>query len=611
MREDLLLKLSYKPTYTNLADIFSPLKAPFVFLESSRKSIEDKRDLLFYDPIEEIVFTGRDSPKDFFRRIEQALSQGFWLAGFFTYEFGYFLENRLISYLKRPSITPFAWFGVFKRPLCFTDKLFSSQKEEIKFSSIRLNMEYSEYKEAFNQIKKYIACGDTYQVNFTLKYHFRVERPHEALYLALRERQRVYYAGFIKTKNFSVLSLSPELFLRREGVRIWTSPMKGTAPRGKFLEEDEAIGYRLSSDSKNQAENVMILDLLRNDLGRVCIPGTVFPRSVFKVERYETLHQMISTIEGALSKDCSLYQIFSSLFPCGSVTGAPKIRTMEIIAELEKEPRGVYTGAIGFFSPEGDFVFNVAIRTLVLTQDFGEFGIGSGVVWDSDPLQEYEECRLKARFLLEDEPDFKLLETMLFLPEKGYPLRELHINRLSRSARYFDFPFEKERVEEILHKAANHLTTPAKVRLLLDKLGGLELEAYALKPIRAPIKIGILKRLCSKEERFLYHKTTYRPWYQEARKMAEEEGLFDIVFVDEDGELSEGTISNLFVEKDGKLLTPRISAGLLRGVFRESLLCCGKAQESKVTIKDLETAESIYLGNAVRGLIRVEKWVKL
>ncbi len=611
MKEDLLLKLEYNPSYTELTDIFSSVKPPFVFLESSRKSQENKLDLLFYDPVEVLTFRGEEPPDSFFKKIERAISKGFWLAGFFTYEFGYFLENRLFYHLKRPKGVPFSWFGVFKEPLCLSQNLASSQRKEIEFLSLRLNMDYAEYERAFKQIKRYIASGDTYQVNFTLKYHFRVKEPHEAIYLSLREKQRVYYAGFIKTKEFTVLSFSPELFLRREGSRIWTSPMKGTAPRGKFPKEDEAIASWLSSDRKNQAENVMIVDLLRNDLGRVCVPGSVFVRELFKVERYETLHQMISTIEGTISCDISLYRIFASLFPCGSVTGAPKIRTMEIIAELEKEPRGVYTGAVGYFSPKGNFVFNVAIRTLVLTQDFGEFGIGSGVVWDSDALHEYEECCLKAKFLLKKEPKFKLVETMLFLPEKGYPFKKLHMKRLSQSAKYFGFPFEKKHAEQVLQEAATYLEIPAKIRLLLNRLGRLELEAYTLKPIKYPVKIGILKRICSKEERFLYHKTTYRPWYEEARKIADKEGLFDIIFINEDEELSEGTISNLFLEKNGKLFTPRLSAGLLPGVLRESLLSCGKAHEKKITIKDLETADSVYIGNAVRGLIPVKKWIKL
>ncbi len=611
MGDGLLFRLTYKPNFLDLSQILTSLKGPFVLLESSRKTTEDQKDLLFYELVDELVFAQGDSPQAFFKKIEAALSQGFWLAGFWAYEFGYFLERGLFPYRRCPSKVPLAWFGVFRPPIIFSKHLLVPNKKKAELRSVSLNMEFSEYQRAFNRIKDYIAAGDTYQVNFTLKYHFMTEASPEELYFSLRSKQRVRYAGLIKTKNFSILSLSPELFLRRQKERLWTSPMKGTAPRGRFPEEDKDIARWLSSDRKNQAENVMIVDLLRNDLGRVCVPGSVYVRELFKVERYETVHQMISTVEGALTSSSNLYQIFSALFPCGSVTGAPKIQTMKIIAELEKEPRGVYTGAFGYFSPHDEFVFNVAIRTAVLCGSAGEFGIGSGVVWDSEAEKEYEECRLKAKFLLEDPPAFKLVETMLFLPNQGFPLKEGHLKRLLRSAEYFDFPVGKETIEALLEEAARRLTAPAKVRFLLDEHGFLELEAYELKPIKTPVKIGLMKRPVSKEERFLYHKTTYRPWYEKARKKAQREGLFEIVFLNEEDELTEGTITNLFIEKNGQLFTPRLTAGLLPGVLRENLLSLGKVIERRLSLADLETADRLYVGNAVRGLLPVGKWVKL
>ncbi len=611
MGERLLFRVGYQPDFLDLSQVLNSLKGSFALLESSRKAPEDRKDLLFHELVEELVFAPGDSPQDFLKKIERFLSQGLWLVGFFTYEFGYSLERRLFPHRRLPFQVPLAWFGVFRPPLIFSKNLWAPSKGKVELCSVSLNMNFLEYQRAFHRIKDYIAAGDTYQVNFTLKYHFTTEASPEELYFSLRRKQRVRYAGLIKTDDFSILSLSPELFLRRQGGRLWTSPMKGTAPRGRFSKEDEDIARWLSSDRKNQAENVMIVDLLRNDLGRVCAPGSVYVRELFKVERYETVHQMISTVEGTLAPGTDLYRVFSALFPCGSVTGAPKIRTMEIIAELEKEPRGVYTGAFGYFSPDGEFVFNVAIRTVVLSGGTGEFGIGSGVVWDSEAEKEYEECRLKAKFLLEDPPSFKLIETMLFVPDKGFPLKERHLERLLRSAEYFNFSVKKERIEALLEKAAHILTSPAKVRLLLDEQGFLELEAYELKPIETPVKIGLMKRPVPKEERFLYHKTTHRPWYEEARKKAREEGLFEIVFLNEDDELTEGTITNLFIEKNGRLFTPRLTAGLLPGVLRETLLSSGKAKESRLTLADLETADRLYVGNAVRGLLPVEKWVRL
>ena len=250
----------------------------------------------------------------------------------------------------------------------------------------------------------------------------------------------------------------------------------------------------------------------------------------------------------------------------------------------------------------------MAIRTLVLAGTRGEFGIGSGVVWDSDPRQEYEECRLKARFLLSERPLFQLVETMLFQPEEGFPLKDLLLKRLLASAAYFGFPVERQRVEELLGEAASALSTPAKVRLLLDEVGSLSLEAYELEPTPSPVSIGLMKRVVSKEEVFLYHKTTYRPWYREAREVARKEGLFDIVFLNEEGELTEGTITNIFLEIDGKLYTPSKEAGLLPGVLREHLLQEGKVCEARLTLEDLKRAERLYVGNAVRGLLPVESW---
>ncbi len=584
-------------------------KGPFVFLETTRPGSYDHHNLFFKDPKDILIYRPGDDLEAFGRKVEKALGQGFWLAGFWSYEFGYWQNPKLYPWRKHPEKVPLAWLGVFHKPLELAPPLGGKPSCAPEFGALRLSLSFDEYARALKRIKAYIAAGDTYQVNFTFKYLFETKSSAEELYLFLRTKQKVSYAACIKTEDFSVLSFSPELFLRRKGPRIWTSPMKGTVKRGRTLAEDKALAHWLATDRKNQAENVMIVDLLRNDLGQVCVPGSVFVTELFKVERYETLHQMISTVEGILPPHLRWSDLWQALFPCGSVTGAPKLRTMEIIAELEKGPRGVYTGAIGFWAPNGDFVFNVAIRTLVLDREGkGEFGIGSGVVWDSDPEKEYEECRLKARFLLDEGRSFCLVETMLFDPQRGFPLKSLHLRRLRQSAVYFGYPLDEEAIEGLLEEVASHLERPAKVRVLLSPEGGLEVQAYALKPLDGPVKIGLLPRIVTEEEPFLYHKTTYRPWYQGPRQKATDQGLFDVILVNAQGELTEGTISNIFLEIDGCLYTPPVEKGLLPGVLRASLIEAGKVKEARLTVLDLERASKVYVGNAVRGLVPVKDW---
>ncbi len=608
MEETLILRKK-RPVSVQDLRTWLTQRPPFVLLETTRPGPWDRENLFFQAPRAVLTYRPGDDLAQFWRGVEEALAKGFWLAGFWSYEFGYWQNPKLYPLRKVPEKVPLAWLGVFERPLCLPSPLGGELSLRPDFKALRLSLGFSEYAEALGRIKEYIASGDTYQVNFTFKYLFETKIPPEELYLFLRPKQKVAYAACLKTKEFSVLSFSPELFLRRKGPRLWTSPMKGTVRRGRTLAEDRSLARWLATDRKNQAENVMIVDLLRNDLGQVCLPGSVFVQELFKVERYETLQQMISTVEGTLPQDFSWAELWQALFPCGSVTGAPKLRTMQIIAELEKAPRGVYTGAVGYISPSGDFVFNVAIRTLVLDQrGQGEFGIGSGVVWDSDPEKEYEECRLKARFLLEEGRRFALVETMRFEPGQGFPLKDLHKQRLAASAAYFDYPFSERDLEALLGEVAFSLERPAKVRVLLSAEGELEVEAYALDAVEVPVKIGLLRRSVTEKEPFLYHKTTYRPWYEAPRKKAQEQGLFDVVLINAQGELTEGTITNIFLEIDGVLYTPPVEKGLLPGVLRTLLLERGRVKEAPLKVSDLKKAAKVYVGNAVRGLLPVRDW---
>ncbi len=612
MREEPILVLRYSPE--GLIDLEAFLgehkrRSFYAFLESSRMGPEDKRHFLFRDPVKIVSLNPGDNPWHFFSVLEKALKEGFWVVGFFSYELGYFLEKRFSSLPFKVS-SPLALVGLFRKP----EEFFASPAKDYRakplaLEKLELSLTKEEYFEALRKIKAYIASGDTYQVNYTLKFFFKCPHLPEEIYLSLRNKQRVRYGGLFKAGDFSVVSFSPELFLRKEGPYLWTKPMKGTAPRGLNFEEDQKIATWLRRDPKNQAENVMIVDLLRNDLGRVCEPGSVYVPRLFEVEKYETVFQMISTVKGKLKK-FSLYELFAGLFPCGSVTGAPKIRTMEIIAELEKTPRGVYTGAFGFISPAKELVLNVAIRTLELKGRSAEFGIGSGIVWDSEPEKEFEECLLKAKFLTDPPQKFELLETMRFTPLKGVPLWPWHLKRLKEAASYFDFPLNIEAAEDLLKRAQKGLDIEAKLRLLLASDGSLKLEAYPLPSFEGPIKIGLVQKDWPLSP-FIFYKTTYRPWFAKWQKEARELGLFEIVFFDTEGRLLEGTITNLFLELEGKLFTPPKTLGLLPGVLRQSLLEKGLVEEKILFLDDLSRAEKIFLGNAVRGLLEVSQWYHL
>jgi para-aminobenzoate synthetase/4-amino-4-deoxychorismate lyase len=470
-----------------------------------------------------------------------------------------------------------------------------------------------------------------------------------ALYAWLRSRQPVDYGAFLHWQpGRQILSFSPELFFRidergshcggsREGGgrcggrRIVTRPMKGTAPRGRTTREDREIAEWLGSDPKNRSENVMIVDLVRNDLGRVAKTGSVNVDELFAVERYPTLWQMTSAVSAELRPDASFHDIFRALFPCGSITGAPKVRAMQLIAELEDAPRGVYTGAIGFFSPR-QTVFNVAIRTLELGDARGTMGVGSGVVIDSDPAQEFRECLLKAEFLtgpahrattpvaenvrIVSQPDeFFLIETMLWdcsHPLGNYPFLELHLDRLEDSAAYFDFPCDRAAVKAALEAHARGFAegTPRKVRLVLEADGRSQITDKALSPRSGNERIGrvqIAEQRTNPADRMLYHKTTQRPLYARAFEQGARNGFDDVLFLNLCGELTEGAISNVFIETDGRWFTPPVECGLLPGVYRRHLLETRPEIEERVlTLDDLRTADAIYLANAVRGLRSVE-----
>lgn len=545
--------------------------------------------------------------------LQRAVDGGAHVAGFFSYELGYAIEPKLAKLMPARRAVPLLWFGVFaqRRTLAgdeIAEFLDGREPGAYRIGQPALTLNEDEYCARFESVKRYISTGDIYQLNLTLKGRFDFRGDPLALYRDLRGKQPVSYGAVVQADGFSVVSASPELFLDISQGRVLTRPMKGTAPRALTLEADDKQARWLSSDTKSRAENLMIVDLMRNDIGRVAETGSVRVTDLFTVETYQTLHQMTSGVEAQLKAGTGIAELVGALFPPGSVTGAPKVRAMEIIRELETEPRGVYTGAIGAISPDRSASFNVAIRTLTLfEQEKGEIGIGSGVVHDSKANAEYDECILKMRFLTEPAREFQLIETMLFDPDSGeYALLKRHLDRLEASARYFLFPCPRADIAAALEARAKRLADgPYRVRLLLFRDGHFEINETSIAGAAMPQMSYVIsdKRIDSRDV-FLFHKTTQRRLYDtEWANMHDAAGSDEVVFVNERGEVCEGSRTNVFIRRDGQLLTPALSCGLLPGTLREDLLAAGEAAEAVLTPEDLASADAVYLGNSVRGLV--------
>jgi len=615
-----------------------------VLLEGGTQSSEKPWTQLFTAPVRVCAaYTAAEIPA-LFIAIESALASGLSAAGFFSYECGNHFEPKTLMRANRQG-EPLAWFGIYERSYAFDGangafvdgeppglKRFRASGREVKsevspeaeslafgpVADAEFALNEAEYAKRIAAIHRWIRAGDVYQLNFTAPFRVKVWGSIAALYRRLRARQPVNYGAFVHwQEGRRILSFSPELFLRIDKIgetrRIVARPMKGTARRGRTTREDRAIADWLRNDQKNRSENVMIVDLVRNDLGRVARTGSVHAEKLFTVERFPALWQMTSTVSAELRPEVGFLDIFRALFPCGSVTGAPKIRAMQLLADLEDRPRGVYTGAIGFFSPRKT-VFNVAIRTLELDGDRGAMGAGSGIVIDSDPFEEFRECQLKAEFLTRPASrwpvEFSLIETMLW--DGGYPLLELHLDRLVDSAEYFGFACERAAVRTALEQFARQFVDKAarKVRLLLDNDGELQISAEAPPPGEDRERVGrvrIADDRTDPADPMLYHKTTQRALYAQAFERARRERLDDMLFLNRRGEVTEGAISNVFIEKDGHWFTPLIECGLLAGVYRRHLLETRPGIEERVlSLDDLRSADAIYLTNAVRGLRRVE-----
>jgi para-aminobenzoate synthetase/4-amino-4-deoxychorismate lyase len=574
-----------------------------VLLESLRPNPQESQTFFIDQPEKIIQCESAGEVDELLNQVEVWVQNGYTAFGFLAYEAGYaFLPN--LPEPPRLSL-PFAWFALSKDFQKQLPPNFIPEAKQPSIQGLQLNQDLKSYAEALTRIKNHIWRGDTYQVNYTLRYKGQYDGSPRDLYSWLRQQQRVNYAALIETPEWAVLSFSPELFFRKNVKEILMRPMKGTAARGRNLEEDIENAIQLRSSEKEKSENLMIVDLLRNDLGKICESGTVQVSASMDVEQYETLLQMTSTISGVLNSNITTADVLRATFPSGSITGAPKIRTMQIIDELEKRARGIYTGAIGWWSAEQS-VFNVAIRTLFLdskSQDL-EMGVGSGILYEADIEREYRECELKAKFLTEARSKFKLIETIRW--EHGYCNLNLHLDRLERSAQYFLFEFNRDGLEKALQAEAPELGR-ARVRLLIDEWGNKEIECHKIEIPKSPVRIVISKYRTNSNDRFLYHKTTNRNLYNEELHTARTQGYFDVIFRNEREEITEGAISNIFIEKDGKLYTPPLNCGVLPGTYRRYVLESAEwdAQEKILTLQDLRNADRIYVTNAIQGMLEV------
>jgi para-aminobenzoate synthetase / 4-amino-4-deoxychorismate lyase len=595
----------------------------WVLLDSALPGRENCRSYLFLDPLRVLIAREYDEVPGLLADLEQAGRDGLWAAGALSYEAAFGIEGSLdLADVPEPD-THLAWFGLYSRPLVFDHaggewlggalpgSAGTMCTGDWSIAGLKMDTGCEMFTADVEKIKKLIAAGRTYQVNYTRRWNFTFSGDELGLYLACRRAQPVPFAAMIRSGGWRVLSMSPELFFRTDGRgNIVARPMKGTASRGRDIREDYRCAKTLRADPKNRAENLMIVDLLRNDLGRVCRTGTVSVPRLFEIERYRSLLQMTSTVTGELAGPVGVANIIGNIFPCGSITGAPKISTMKIIAALEDTARGVYTGAIGYTAPGGESCFNVAIRTLELDGGRGVMGTGCGIVADSNGPGEYEECRLKARFLtgLKREPkEFQLIETMLAI-NGAVDLIEYHLDRMGTSARYFGMAFSRRDARLALAGEIGGRHARLKVRLLLDSGGRFTAESKSVEQVFGPVNVALWPDPINADSSRSRHKTTDRELYNRAWNQASGQGLFDYLFINERGFLAEGSICNIYIERAGVLYTPPVRAGALPGVYRRHLKASSETpvRERNLTPEDILTAERLWVSNAVTGLVVAE-----
>lgn len=586
-----------------------------VLLETAKADGETDRSFLFLEPRDELIAWTSDDLDELLREVDRHLSAGAFVAGFFRYECG----NHFVGIAEKPlvpSLTkePIAWLGVFGSPVEFDHstgrargalpplQAGSSPPEfqpSIHAAGIEIHPE--DYLARFERIQEYLHAGDSYQVNFTDRIRGTAASTPLAIYEHLLKQQPVPFAALINRPSGTLMSFSPELFFRTSDGQITVRPMKGTWARGRNSREDCEAAYQLVHDEKNRSEHVMIVDLLRNDLGRICEFGSIRVEKLFHAERYKTLFQMTSTISGKLRTDFTPSDVFKGLFPSGSITGAPKRRTMEIIREIEGHARGIYTGAIGYFGPRGESCFNVAIRTMEFSGRTFCFGVGGGITADSDAHTEYNECCLKAAFLTRPVAPFSLIETMR--ASDGVPLLDLHMKRLAESAEYFDIRYEAQRLRHDLTSAAQECgSMESRLRVELDESGVWKITASRLNRVPWHGRLLIATESVSSKNVFSHHKTTNRALYDRQFELARIAGFDEVMFLNECAAITECAISNIFFHIAGRWLTPALTCGVLPGVFRSTLLnSLGPVTECELCLEDIKAADRVLVCNALRG----------
>lgn len=585
--------------------------------------VEAGNSYLFAAPLFEVVAFSISEVPFALNQLDDYLAEGFYVAGYVSYEAGYAFEKASFESLIHRDFSaelnyPLLWFGVYEDAVVFSATPLEGKGPEAFIANLADAEPPGTFTSSVERIRDLIAQGDVYQINLTTRFKGEIRGASEGLFEILRKKQPVEFGAFLRTGWVDVLSFSPELFFRQEGNRIKARPMKGTAPRGSTPKEDEELKNWLSADAKNRAENLMIVDLLRNDLSVVCEAGSVQVPRLFEVTSLPTVHQMSSTIEGTLRPGTGLSELFRALFPCGSITGAPKIRAMQRIAELEREPRGVYCGAIGFAAPSESplskdksaqtstrSVFSVGIRTATVINNKLTYGAGGGIVWDSDPDQEYEEAELKTRFLQSTGASpLQLIETMLWESgSHGIKWIEFHLDRLEDSARQLGFSFNRTVVKNEIEASTSHLGPGHlfRIRLLLAADGRVDINKSPFEMPKAPLRVGLSKSRTSSNFPLFRHKTTHRSIYDRGRLEAGAQNVFDVLFTNERGEVTEGSITNVFACIDDAWFTPPLTSGLLPGVGRRVFMLKHRACERILTPKDLRSAKKLCLTNALIG----------
>jgi len=557
-----------------------------------------RRWLSFAEPIDQFFAWDLDEVEPVLAKVEQASADGLWVVGMISYDSAPAFDAALAA-SRDPSVPLVAFAS-------FADAHNSRGPVSGDFSTSELSMSCNRegYEAAVREVRSRIAAGDTYQVNFTMRFHAEFEGDPEALFAELSRAQRADHLAFLDFGDHAVCSASPELFLRREGSRVTTRPMKGTRPRHPEPATDRELANELAKSAKDRAENTMIVDMCRNDLGRIADIGTVATPSLHTIETYPTVHQMTSTVTARSA--VTLAELLRATFPGASITGAPKVATSRIIKQLESEPRGVYCGAVGAIEPGGDLELNIAIRTAWIDLASGQltYAAGGGIVWDSDPTAEWLEALDKAKVLTRAADPFQLLETISWEPGAGALLLDRHLERLTKSAEHFGFDLDLGEVRRMIGSVQSD--SNATLRVLVSSDGSVDLEVNPPPPHlpQSGAKVAIDSSPVSSDDEFLHHKTTRRATYRMARERHPH--AFDTLLINERGEITESTIANVVALIDGRLITPAMECGLLPGTLRAELLEAGRIDEAVLTPSDLWQADEIWLINSVRGWIPVE-----